>query len=113
MLVLQNNKMRLRFGIAAILVSIALPASALIIVDANAARQSSYGIQSRLGQGNYSANYLVNRSHAWRQYQYGRQQTGNQLVIAPFRGGVVSSLRQSSAGSLVARAHAYRLGERW
>lgn len=116
---LQSNKSIFyqcyRFCIVAVILAVAMPVSAVIVVDSD-------GVSSQLGRhfaGRYpveagNANYMMLRSHAWRKYQRGEQRSGRLLVMAPYSGSLLAvPTQQKTVRNHIARAQAYRLGGRW
>jgi len=111
--------MHCRLSLAAFVFSFAMPAQAVIVVDGSAAN-TWWGINDRAAAGlvihgsDSASRYPINRSHAWQQYQRGRPVTGRPLVVVPLSGALTaSSAGQSSVREHIARAQAYRLGDRW
>lgn len=112
-----SNRMMtgLRWGMLASLLFLALPASAIIVIETEGLRLASDAVVNHgVSNAGGNASYLAMRSRAWTAYRYGRPGSGERLVVAPYAGSLnATSGRQVLVRSHIARAQAYRLGDRW
>lgn len=108
-----NNKMHA--VVASLLIGGTMPAAATIVVDTGVARARGGMLTETSLVSPYASSsaYVAARSRAWAKYQRGNPSTGRPLVGVPLNGAwMASSNSQYSARAHVARAQAYRLGER-
>lgn len=111
-----NNSVGYRWFFVAFLLLTTTSASAVIVVESDGVYSPRLGHHFSLGYPGASgnANYMMLRSHAWRQYRRSEPRTGKTLVTVPYSGSLIAvSSPQLSVRNHVARAQAYRLGDRW
>lgn len=107
-----NNKPHVRVMFALLVLS--APAAATIVFDGKTGKSpTGSAIERSVLASSSNAGYSVARSRAWMKYERGNRASGMGLVGAPLNGAwMASSTSQFNARTHVARAQAYRLGDR-
>ena len=107
-----NNRAHVRVMLA--LLALSTPAAATIVFDGKGGRSPTGSVIERsMLASSSNAGYSVARSRAWMKYERGDRASGMGLVRAPLNGAwMSSSTSQFNARTHVARAQAYRLGDR-